>query len=48
MDQAQPFRDELTRKLSELELKIISKQAKASQAIYDLGVNKAESMNQIK
>ena len=47
MEQSEEVRDELSRKLNELELKIIAKQTFSSQAIYELGIHKADALKKI-
>ena len=47
MELSEEVRDELSRKLSELELKIIAKQTFSSQAIYELGIHKADALKKI-
>ena len=47
MELSEEVRDGLSRKLNELELEIIAKQTFSSQAMYELGIHKADALKNI-
>ena len=47
MELSEEVRDGLSRKLNELELEIIAKQTFSSQAMYELGIHKADAFKNI-